>query len=294
MSLNRQRGFGIAELLVGMAVGMIVVGAAMQMLFTTLRSSNDSIKMARLEQDLRQTMQMVSRDLRRATAWDMTTDVAKIVSVAPLTLSARTGAGVTVLSSTDGALASVGANAVGGTLIHVDSAGVVYQGSITAYDGAARSFTVTLTGTWPAYVTKADGIYQGSWNILRPRSDVAIDPATDCALFAYDVDPDGAYANAENLGYRYDNANDAVEIRQSINATCASVAAGDWQDLTDPNVVQITDFSITDNTKTATGSGLNVSVREYTISITGQLAADTSVVRTLQETIRVRNDRLNI
>lgn len=293
MLIRRQKGFGIAELLVGIAVGMIIVAAAVQMLFTTLRNSNDNIKMARLEQDLRQTMQMVTRDLRRASSWDPTVDVARIALSAPLTLSGNTaGSSVSVTSSTGGALDTIGDRARGGTLIHVDSAGTVYEGTITNYNSG--TYTVTLGGTnWPATVTATDGIAKGSWNILRPES--ALTVSGTCLLFGYDFhdDDDDAYTFSR-YGYRYDGTDKAVEIRKSDSATCTSTGSNDWENLTDQNVVEITAFSVTDNSPASvTGSGLTVSIREYTVSVTGRLKADTSVVRTFQETIRVRNDRLS-
>lgn len=289
MSINRQKGFGIAELLVGIAVGMIIVAAAMSLLQVTLRNSNDNIKMARLEQDLRQTMQMVSRDLRRATTWDTTFDVAKAAVAAPLTLSANTGS-VTV-SSTGTDFSTIGAKAVGGTLIHVDSTGAVYQGTITAY--SSPSYTVTLTGTWPTAVTKTNGISQGSWNILRPES--ALTVSGTCVLFIYDFHVNDADPYAVGrYGYRYDSANQAVEARTSGANTDTCSSGGTWEDITDPNVVAVTAFSVTDNSPAAvTSSGLSVSIREYTISVTGQLISDPTVTRTFQETIRVRNDRLS-
>ncbi len=288
--LSKQRGFGIAELLVGIAVGMIVVAAAVQMLFTTLRSSNDNIKMARLEQDLRQTMQMLTRDLRRATSWDPTVDVARASISAPLTLSANTGS-VSVTSTTGGALASIGDRAIGGTLIHVDNAGTVYQGSITAHSGG--TLTVTLSGTWPAAAAATDGIAKGSWSILRPES--ALTVSTSCVLINYDFDTDGdGDYDVGRFGYRYDSVNKAVEIRTAGAGTDTCSSGGTWEDLTDSNVVEITAFSVTDNSPaTVTGSGLTVAIREYTISVTGQLKADATVSRTFRETIRVRNDGLS-
>jgi hypothetical protein len=37
----------------------------------------------------------------------------------------------------------------------------------------------------------------------------------------------------------------------------------------------------------------DVSIREYSIEMTGRLKSDTSVVRSLRETIRVRNDSVS-
>src|SRR4030065_2576568 len=93
-----QYGFGLVELMIGLAVAMIVVAAAMGLMTTTLSNSNDNIKMARLDQELRQVMTMLSRDLRRATSWDASVDVARVSLLTFLTLSDTSGTGVATIT----------------------------------------------------------------------------------------------------------------------------------------------------------------------------------------------------
>lgn len=284
---RRQLGFGLVELMIGLAVGMIVVAAAMSLLTTTMQSSNDNIKMGRLDQELRQVMTMLSRDLRRATIWDPAVDVARVRLADPLTLSGNSG-NVTVTSS-GGNLDEIGAKAVGGTLVYKNGT-TVYQGSITAY--SSGSYSVTLTGTWPSSVAVSDGVPASTWNILRPES--ALVDSASCILFAYDTDASGTYGTGERFGYRYDATDDAVEVRTSAVSTDTCTSGGTWENLTDDNTVEITEFIVTDNSPDPlASSGFAIEVREFTIKVTGQLKADTDVVRTLQETIRVRNDRLS-
>jgi type II secretory pathway component PulJ len=291
--IGRQSGFGLVELMIGLLVGMIVVGAAVSLLSTTMASSNDSIKMTRLDQELRQTMTMLTRDLRRATVWDPAPDVLRVSMSDPLALSGNAGS-VTVIS-TGGNLYKIGDKAIGGILIYaVREVGVstVYQGTITAYSPSNNgTYSVTLTGTWPADVTKK-GIKAGNWNILRPES--MLTDSSTCILFASDNDSSGIYENPERFGYRYDATAKAVEIRTSAASTDTCTSGGSWENLTDENTVEITNFSVTDNSPASFASGgLTVDLRQFTISITGRLKSDHSVVRTLQETVRVRNDRLS-
>lgn len=291
--IGRQSGFGLVELMVGLAVGMIVVAAALSLLTTTMTSSNDSIKMTRLDQELRQAMSMLSRDLRRATNWDPAVDVVRVSLACPLTLSANTGS-VTVTSSCDPdviELDDIGAKAVGGTLVYKNGT-TVYRGSITAYDSGSKSYSVTISTAWPATVVATDGVPASSWSILRPES--TLTQSGTCLLFASDNDSSGIYADAERLGYRYDATDKAVEIRKSGASADTCTSGGDWENLTDNNTVEITSFSITDNSPaTLSSNGFTIAVREFTIRITGWLKADHSVERTLQETVRVRNDRLS-
>jgi len=309
--MRRQSGFGLVELMIGLAVGLIVVAAALSLLSTSMARSNDNIKMTRLDQELRQVMSMLSRDLRRATSWDPAADVVRVSLAHPLTLSGING-NVTVTSST-GNLDAIGAKAVGGTLVYsvreydavaAKDVVTVYQGSITAYNGGSKSYSVTISSAWPASVV-VDGLPAGGWGILRPESSVT--SSGTCLLIVYDTNASGTYTNYsagppetpnEFYGYRYDSADKAVETRTSGTGTCAPGGTG-WENLTDNNTVEIIDFSVTDNSPDVLSGacdtpGFFVGVREFTISITGQLKTDSSVVRTLQETIRVRNDHMYV
>lgn len=289
---NRQQGYGLVELMVGMAISMIILAAASEVLLSSLTSNRDSIRMSRLDQELRQVMTMISRDMRRATSWDPAVDVARVSMSAPLTLSATSG---TVTVSSTGNLGEIGARAEGGTLIY-SSGGVIYKASIgaNAYDSSAKTYSVTVTGTaWPATEIPA-----GAWSILRPAMTITTDAVAGtpggCILFAYDINANGTYGNNEYFGYRYDATNDAVETRTSGAAGNTCATGGTWQNLTDDGSVEITAFTITENSPAAvTTAGLNVGVREFTVTITGRLKADLSVVRTVQETIRIRNDQLS-
>jgi type II secretory pathway component PulJ len=284
----RQTGFGLVELMIGLVVGMIVVAAALSLLTTTMSSSNASIKMTRLDQELRQTMTMLTRDLRRATIWDPAADVLRVSLADPLTLSGNSG-GVTVTSS-GGHLANIGQKAVGGTLIYtVKESGVVnvYRGTITGFNSGA--YSVTLSGTWPVDVIK-NGVPAGNWNILRPESVVA--SSGSCLLFASDTDFSGVYDN-QRYGYRYNATDMAVEIRTSTAST-DTCTSGTWENLTDERSVVIDRFIVDDKSPPAFASvGFNIAIREYAITIRGYLKSDPSVVRTIQETVRVRNDRLS-
>ncbi len=74
----------------------------------------------------------------------------------------------------------------------------------------------------------------------------------------------------------------------------ALAGGGNWENLTDERTIEITNFSVIDSSPAAlTSSGFTIAVRVFTISITGRLKSDPSVVRTLQETVRVRNDRVS-
>jgi Tfp pilus assembly protein PilW len=323
MFMRRQQGFGLVELLVGMGIAMIILAAASTAFLSSLTSNRDSIRMARLDSELRQVMTMISRDLRRASAWDPAVDVARVSLRIPLTLSsnaAGTGKIVSTSSSNDAGidhLADIGQKAIGGTLVYIytDAADLdgdtdtsetfTFTGTITAYNNG--QYTVTLNQTsgfdWPSSVTSTDGVPAGAWSILRPGTAVTTDAVAGtpgkCLMFNYDIDTSstsGSYAGTEYYGYRYDDdidGDNAVEIRTS--GTAAETCTGTWankENLTDDASIEITSFSVATSPATVTSSGLTVTVRDFTVSITGRLRSDNNIQRTLQETIRVRNDGL--
>ena len=59
-------GFSLAELMVALAAGLIVSGAAVAFLMSSFRSNGDYVISTRLTQELRNTLDLVTRDLRRA------------------------------------------------------------------------------------------------------------------------------------------------------------------------------------------------------------------------------------
>ena len=122
-----------------------------------------------------------------------------------------------------------------------------------------------------------------------------VDAQGDCILFSYDLDDDGVLDANEAFGFRLDSNDGAVEIRQG-GANCSQ---GGWQNLTDELSITITnlDFAIDSTVVTLFGTSLGTSdatitVRDVTITLTGEvdIGGGQTASRTLEQTIRVRND----
>jgi len=59
-------GFTLIELMIAMMLGLIVIGGALSIYISTIKSSSDVVKSARLNYDLDSVMQLMVNDIRRA------------------------------------------------------------------------------------------------------------------------------------------------------------------------------------------------------------------------------------
>lgn len=101
-------------------------------------------------------------------------------------------------------------------------------------------------------------------------------------------------ASSAEVSYYLDSANTAQRFgfQHSGNVIQAKIgASGTWTDLTDPSVLEITGFNITDaSPETITVDATTINFGVYIVQITGRLTADQTVTRTIRETVRFRNN----
>lgn len=119
--------------------------------------------------------------------------------------------------------------------------------------------------------------------------------------YTYDVNGDGAIADDENFKIWLNNG--AVELVQGINAPTTTVLSDTSTTTITGLTFRTTSFDSGDEGTEAApttvtvscivaGSNPTLTIREIAISVTGQLTRDTSVTRTMQETVRIRADRI--
>jgi type II secretory pathway component PulJ len=65
----KQSGFSLTELMVGSTVGLLVIASALQLYALNVRATADTLRVSRLNQELRATLDLLRRDLRRAGYW---------------------------------------------------------------------------------------------------------------------------------------------------------------------------------------------------------------------------------
>jgi len=66
---SKQTGVTLVELMIGITVGLIVLAGVINVFVATVKSSSDSLKSSRLNQEIRASMSVISGDIRRAGYW---------------------------------------------------------------------------------------------------------------------------------------------------------------------------------------------------------------------------------
>ncbi len=134
--------------------------------------------------------------------------------------------------------------------------------------------------------------------MVTGTSDITV-PNANCILFTYDLNKDGVLPALNNgtsddrFGYRLSNR--TIQIRAATDASF-SCNAGTWENLTNPNLIQITNlvFTLTPTTEAldaAAPGGASITIRQVGITMTAQLVSDNAVERTITSQVRVRNDK---
>lgn len=65
-SRPNNRGFTLVEMMVALAAGLIVAGATLAFFLSSMKSNGEYVQSTRLTQELRNNLEMITRDLRRA------------------------------------------------------------------------------------------------------------------------------------------------------------------------------------------------------------------------------------
>lgn len=84
---NRQKGFSLVELMVGMVIGLIIVGAAGTVYVNAVRSGSDTLRSAKLNMELRGAMEIMVAEIRRAGHFNMASPATNLFTQAATNLS---------------------------------------------------------------------------------------------------------------------------------------------------------------------------------------------------------------
>ncbi len=161
---------------------------------------------------------------------------------------------------------------------------------------------------------RRSGYWSDAYKAVSPTVTAVGNPYTPAGVFA---------TNADTLAYTYSHdydrlidENNTVDAHEqngfTLNATRhtldVQLAAGNFQALTDPDVVRITRFNAAFTTtpvdlptcaappcaavNAACGGNSQLLIRSVTLTIEGEAVHDPSVKRSLTSTVRLRNDQV--
>jgi hypothetical protein len=240
-----QAGVSLMEVLVAMSISLVVTASMIALMANSLSTTARIVKMTKLADDLRVTMQMMTRDVRRS---------------------------------------SYNANSM-----------YCYANGACALGG---------TGSDPKTVIDGVLILAGAIDFVDEDDDGLDDD--ECFTFLMDRDQDGNSIDDDAGGFRRvpdpTNGVNAIEMwtgDAAPNCGAAPLGAG-WVQITDPEVVEITDFDINDDQSyaevirtDADGNPLLTQVaRKFRINLSGRLVLDNDIQRQIEDVISVRNDLL--
>lgn len=152
---RRCRGFSIVELLIGVAIGLFILTGASLLYVNNLGNSRLLLAQARMDQDLRSAMDLITRDLRRGAYW---VDSLKGTTTTALATIPNTYSAVTVSGSASAA-----------------NIAYSYDDSDSATtDVNERTFEFKLTSTNPSFGRIEMKIGSGPWQAVTDVNTMSI------------------------------------------------------------------------------------------------------------------------
>lgn len=257
---KQQNGLSLIELLISITVGLFLVAGILGVYTNSVRSSADTIKSAKLNQELRAVMNLMVADLRRAGYWSNA-----VATIGALTTTPN----YFTEAATDIRLGKYSAAVA-------DNSCILYT-----YDLNEDTFVGMGTG-----VTITDATKQNNANMerfgfrLTPAGSVEV--RTGGSPFSCAA-TDGTWESVTNPNIVNVTA---LQFTQ-VNTNCLNVTSGDsWQ-----SSCSDTTFTGPPAYVAPTAGDVMVESRQINISITGELYGDSSVSMSTVESVKVRNDR---
>ena len=284
---TKEAGVTLVELMVGMAVGFIVVGGIVTIYANTAGSSSDTIRGAILNQEMNAITQLVTNDLRRAGYWldTNTTDTSDSNPFTDPTLNYN----ILIGSSPSGDPCITYAYDLNRDSQVGIGAGLTVSGD-TFDDGTAKENTSSM---------ELFGFRLNSGSLQMRTGGTSGNAATifNCTH----ANSTWEALNDPNVititGFTIDSAGTRC-VDTSIDT--AVTTPGDWRTTGSNNTTFCSDTTSANLTPNTTGSGdialtttdNIIEVRQINITLTGELASDSAVTKSLTRAISIRNNRL--
>ena len=264
MSRKKSLGMSLVELMIAMAIGLVVIGSVLAFTLSSLTSNTEYVQATRLSQELRNSMDFVSRELRRS-GYDQNTG-SKIASLT--TSSTNIASPFARISIKDvSPLVVIGTPS---TAVNADDDGCV----IYAYDRNDNG-----VGT-PGVVDLDNGEIRALRLATRTVDGLSVGVLEMAESFSA-TSPD---CGADGPNY--------TNYPPSRNATTG------WSALSDPRLLNLTAFRL-ENTGylniPVSATSAPITMREIGIELQGQLrrSEDGTITRGIRSNVRIRADCLD-
>jgi len=272
--LNRRRfvrGLTLVELLVALAVGLVVLTGAGVLFIDNMRSQAATLKLTKLNQDMRAMMDVMTRDIRRAGFVSSDVDQNLPQLLGNIFFGVTTDIGV--FNSNTCLVYAYNRNDGWdeATKVSTEVPSVVQDNERLGFRLSGTTLQMRQSGT-----TNAD-CANGSWQAMsEPEVEIttltfALNTSTlNVSSMSTDTDADGCR-----------DGDDAAP--NTFSATCVIGTYGN----------NLCDAGEACNTCTRDGAPdpACLEVRSVNITMTGRLAADPTVTQTISHQVRIRNDK---
>jgi prepilin peptidase dependent protein B len=139
------------------------------------------------------------------------------------------------------------------------------------------------------------GTHNNTNPFMTSSTDISINSTNTCILFTYDHTNTGTLpsisSSYDDLRYGYRLNNSAIQSRPWGATFNCNAPAGDWSNITDVNLTNITALTFALNTQVVSSGSHTITVRDVTVTLTGSLKNDSSITESLVEKIRIANDK---
>lgn len=259
----RQKGLSLVELMVGMLVSLVVLGAVGGMYLTTVRGQTYALRTAKLNQELRATMNVITADLRRAGYWG-----GAVIGGASSAMSADPGGGRSYPYSRRGASASqtdLAAHNGGGCILYAydandDQSDPVPAGEVFGFRINGNAVEMLNGG-----VAVTSSCNAGSWLAVTSADIVTI------SGLSFSTTGSQCLNVTKGLSWRLTQS-------PSTQPACAATGAA---------------IAMNAGTYVAPAAGdVLIETRQIVVTLNGAHAADPTMTATVSETVNVQNDRV--
>lgn len=268
-------GFSLIEMMVALVAGLIVSAAVIAFLLSSMKSNGEYVRSTRLTQELRNTLDLVTRDLSRAGYNDNALQFVSLPNISEF---------APVFIKDDSPLVTAG---LATTYTNADSRGCI----LYAYD---RTFPIGFEDDGTCDDIAGCGT-AGEIDFDRGESRgirrVCIDG--NCNDDLNDVGVIEFFESKAGLTTSTPPSCDQGTTQRAnygVYPPTCNTASG-WCPLSDPKVLNITRFRIIDTSTNLAGSSMRV--RDLIIYLEGRLVGDNDLRRIVSTKVKIRADCIN-